>query len=334
MYMTNENPDLIMVSIYCLVYNHEPYLRKCFDGFITQKTNFNFEIIVHDDASTDNSAEIIREYAEKYPDIFVPIYQTENQYSKDLPGGIFKQFIRNRIRGKYVAICEGDDYWIHESKLQTQVDYLEEHAECTFCFTNAILYDMKTKMERIMMPYCDNDKELMEKENFNLADLASLSFIPTASFILRRKNYDEFPECFDEFCFCGDRKISLYSTALGYAHFINVPTCVYNYNVSNSAMSRDKSIRQQIKINTSIINMYNNIDAFTHQKYHACFQLLSFPKYKELLQTGVKKKEMDSEVFVKAYKTLSLRQKLKRKVILLFGEKIAEKLIRLKNKIK
>ena len=72
----------IIVSIKCLVYNHAPYIRQCLDGFVMQKTNFRFEAIVHDDASTDGTQDIIREYAEKYPDIINPIYETENQYSK------------------------------------------------------------------------------------------------------------------------------------------------------------------------------------------------------------------------------------------------------------
>ena len=71
-----------MVTIRCITYNHEPYIRQCLEGFVMQKTNFRFEAIVHDDASTDGTAAIIREYAEKYPDIIKPIYETENQYSK------------------------------------------------------------------------------------------------------------------------------------------------------------------------------------------------------------------------------------------------------------
>ena len=76
-----ENEPL-MVTILCLVYNHESYIRQCLEGFVMQKTNFRFEAIVHDDASTDGTAAIIREYAEKYPDIIKPIFETENQYSK------------------------------------------------------------------------------------------------------------------------------------------------------------------------------------------------------------------------------------------------------------
>ena len=111
------------VTIRCAVYNHEPYLRQCLDGFVMQETNFPFEAIVHDDASTDGSAAIIREYAEKYPDIIKPIYETENQYSK---GKLTSAFVyAQHPATKYIAMCEGDDYWTDPHKLQKQVDIME-----------------------------------------------------------------------------------------------------------------------------------------------------------------------------------------------------------------
>ena len=95
------------VTIQCAVYNHAPYLRQCLDGFIMQQTNFPFEAVVHDDASTDTSADIIREYADKYPDIIKPIYEKENQYSKH--DGSLQKIIDQATQGKYIAVCEGDE---------------------------------------------------------------------------------------------------------------------------------------------------------------------------------------------------------------------------------
>ena len=129
------NDSSILVAIYCLVYNHEPYLRDCFEGFVMQKTNFRFMAIVHEDCSTDNSAAIIREYEEKYPDLFCPIYETENQYKKH-DGSIDKQMNKMIVSygAKYVAICEGDDYWTDPHKLQKQVEFLEAHPEYSVCW--------------------------------------------------------------------------------------------------------------------------------------------------------------------------------------------------------
>lgn len=118
-----------LVTIRCTVYNHEPFLRQCLDGFVMQETTFPFEAIVHDDASTDGSAAIIREYAERYPDIIKPIYETENQYSKN--DGSLKRVMESAMNpaSKYIAYCEGDDYWTDPNKLQLQVDFLESHPD-------------------------------------------------------------------------------------------------------------------------------------------------------------------------------------------------------------
>ena len=124
----------LMVTIHCLVYNHKPYLRQCLDGFVMQKTNFRFEAIVHDDASTDGSTEIIREYAEKYPEIIKPIIETENQYSKH--DGSIGRIMEAHTYGKYVAICEGDDYWIDPLKLQKQVDFLNNNLDYSLVHTS------------------------------------------------------------------------------------------------------------------------------------------------------------------------------------------------------
>ena len=127
----------IKVSVMCLVYNHGKYLRDCLEGILMQRTDFAYEILLHDDASTDNSADILREYEAKYPNVVKPIYQTENQYSRSIPISFTYQY--PRAQGKYIALCEGDDYWIDPYKLQKQVDYMESHPDCTFCFTNGYI---------------------------------------------------------------------------------------------------------------------------------------------------------------------------------------------------
>ena len=130
----------IMVTIYCITYNHGPYIRQCLDGFVMQKTNFGFEAIVHDDASLDDTREVIREYAEKYPEIIKPIFETENQYSKIGFDGIF-QIMNEHTRGKYIAFCEGDDYWVDECKLQKQVDILENYGNVGLVFSKVKCWD-------------------------------------------------------------------------------------------------------------------------------------------------------------------------------------------------
>lgn len=173
-----------LVSIRCTVYNHEPFLRQCLDGFVMQQTTFPFEAIVHDDASTDGSAAIIREYAERYPDIIKPIYETENQFSKH--DGSISRIMDAAIHpsAKYIAICEGDDYWIDPLKLQKQVDFLEKNPSYNMVYTK----------------YIEDHNGTIKNGSWNLLDgncikpyLLREGFIPTASVVYRsdfKFNYD------------------------------------------------------------------------------------------------------------------------------------------------
>lgn len=117
----------ILVSVLCTAYNHELYLRQCLDSLLMQQTDFRYEIIVHEDVSTDGTRTIVEEYAGRYPDLIVPIYQTENQYSK---GNLYQRILFPAAKGKYIAICEGDDFWTDPCKLQKQVDIMEADPQC------------------------------------------------------------------------------------------------------------------------------------------------------------------------------------------------------------
>lgn len=125
----------IMVSVICITYNHGPYIQDALEGFVNQKTNFAYEVVVHDDASTDDTAQIIRRYQEKYPDLIHPIYQTENQYSRNM--NFIEELLIPRARGQYLALCEGDDYWTDPGKLQKQFDAMQAHPEVDICAHDA-----------------------------------------------------------------------------------------------------------------------------------------------------------------------------------------------------
>lgn len=128
-----------LVSILCTAYNHEPYIRDALEGIVSQKTSFSFEVLVNDDASSDGTAAIIRSYEEKYPEIIRPFYQKENQFSKGI-GYIYENIFYPHARGKYLAFCEGDDYWTDVDKLQRQVDFLEAHPDYSACVHNTMLH--------------------------------------------------------------------------------------------------------------------------------------------------------------------------------------------------
>lgn len=121
----------VKVSVICNAYNHEPYIKDALESFVSQKTEFPFEVLVHDDASTDHTADVICQYEKKYPALIKPIYQTVNQYSQGI--NITNRFHLPRLRGQYVALCEGDDYWTDPYKLQKQYEAMEAHPEVDMC---------------------------------------------------------------------------------------------------------------------------------------------------------------------------------------------------------
>lgn len=128
----------VMVSVLCLAHNHEAYIAQALESFVNQETDFRYEILVNDDASTDGTADIIRAYAEKYPDLIVPFYQEKNLFSQGIV--IYDQVFYPVARGKYFASIEGDDYWCDPHKLQMQVDFLEAHPEYAACVHNTVIH--------------------------------------------------------------------------------------------------------------------------------------------------------------------------------------------------
>ena len=178
----------ILVAINCLTYNHEPYIRQCLEGFVTQKTKFRFVAIVHDDASTDNTAKIVREYADKYPDIIKPIFETENQYSKK--DGSLDKIINqaiNETNCKYIAVCEGDDYWIDPFKLQKQIDFLENNPEYTLCFHNAkVIYENK-ELEQQQRLISNGTSSNIENRDYSDIEIYENWIIPTASVVFKKE---------------------------------------------------------------------------------------------------------------------------------------------------
>ena len=174
----------IEVSIICNVYNHQDYLRQCLESLISQKTNFGFEILIHDDASQDGSPEIIQEYAKMYPSIVKPLLQTENQYSKGIDIVYTHQI--SRARGKYLALCEGDDFWTDNLKLQKQYDALEMNPEINICAHNAtIVSNDGQKTLSIISPSKENKIFSVEQ-----VILGGGGFVATNSLMLRKTAFN------------------------------------------------------------------------------------------------------------------------------------------------
>ncbi|MBD5261370.1 MAG: glycosyltransferase [Bacteroides sp.] len=177
-----------IVAIHCVTYNHGDYLREALEGFVMQQTTFPFVAIVHDDASTDNTAEVLREYADKYPDIILPIFETENQHSKKTLGIIMKK-ARDVTSAKYIAMCEGDDYWIDPLKLQKQVDYLELNPNFSMCFHSANLkYEKGTKQNKILETNYDN----LQQREYSIDEIHKSFIVPACSVLLKTEVWDKY----------------------------------------------------------------------------------------------------------------------------------------------
>ena len=230
-----------LVSIRCTVYNHEPFLRQCLDGFVMQKTTFPFEAIVHDDASTDGSAAIIREYAEKYPDIIKPIYETENQYSKH--DGSLRRIMDAAMHpnSKYIALCEGDDYWTDPDKLQLQVDFLENHPDYTMCFHRARTILDETGEETDRFP-SESFKTIQDRD-YTSTEMLQQWTVPTASMVYQRK-CASFPLNFRYFILYGDIVKVLMCAEMGKVRGLSRTMSVYR--IHDNSILHDKNSEQRL----------------------------------------------------------------------------------------
>ncbi len=215
-----------MVSVLCLAYNHVNYIEKTIESIISQKTNFKFEIVIHDDASTDGTTEIIREYEKKYPDLIKLIYQTENQYSKAVP--ITYTYLYPNARGKYVAFCECDDFWIDDNKLQKQVDFLEQNPGFVACVHKYIVVDKNNNQQDIKtFGYYE------EEGTYSLADFEK-NELPSqlASLVCRNIFLDDkngYPKTFLDVKLAGDVKTYLYLLANGDIFRMGETMSVYRF---------------------------------------------------------------------------------------------------------
>lgn len=255
-----ENP--ILVTIHCTVYNHEPFIRKCLDGFVMQQTNFPFEAIVHDDASTDGSADVIREYAAKYPQIIKPILQTENQWSKK--DGSIGRIMSAHTRGKYLAVCEGDDFWTDPLKLQRQVDFLENHPEYSLTCTNACVQGSEGDMN---WKRYDKDCEIPLKDVI----LKRGAWIYTASMLYRWELMQDFPDYAHQ-CHVGDYPWAIHLALRGKVYFFADKMVTYRFMTPGSWSATTKINEDYFNAWCSEIRMLQGYNKASDKRYRKYFE--------------------------------------------------------------
>ncbi len=254
-----------LVSVLCVTYNHAPYIRRALDSFVMQKTDFPFEVIVHDDASTDGTTEIIREYAAKYPEIIKPIIQTENQYWR--PNTPYLQtFLVPKAEGKYFAICEGDDCFTDPGKLQKQVGFLEAHPEYSMCVCRAARhFEGENAPADTYYPAEEKERDLDMHELL----CRGAGMFATNSFVYRREVCTEFP---DTLYVEGitDYTTLLYAGMRGKVRYIPEVLCLHNDGVAGSWTANNwQKLEKRLASDEKVIAMLGRLDAYTKEQYHA-----------------------------------------------------------------
>ena len=242
------------VTICCITYKHEKYIRECLNGFIMQKTNFPFEVIVHDDASPDKTADIIREYEARYPDIIKPIYQTQNQRS--LGKKVSLTYVYPKVRSKYIAICEGDDFWCDPNKLQMQYDFMEAHPDYSLCMHGFKRLDYFARTYS-NVPFIKNFPE----NGMEFARRTALGeyLYSTQTMFIRKSVFDaKHDEIYrdSQFAPMSDTQIAFHLALAGNVKYIRSHMAVYRVNpgsVTNTASGRSKDFDE--RANTAVNNM-------------------------------------------------------------------------------
>ena len=250
----------ICVSISCITYNHAPYIRQCLDSFIMQKTDFTFEVLIHDDCSTDGTTEVIKEYEAKYPEIIKPIYEEENQYQQGKSAG---SAVWNypRAKGKYIALCEGDDYWIDPLKLQKQVDFMESHPDYSLCFHD--YEQLWPDGNRILI-----SKKVSHPLNCSIRDaiLSGGGYMATNSMLFRTQHIENYPLWAT--IGAGDFPLMLILFHLGKVAHLNIVGSVYRVNSIGSWSEKMNKITFLLQHSKKSDRMLRNFDKWSNKKYH------------------------------------------------------------------
>lgn len=262
------NNNIPLVSVICDVYNHGPYLKKCLDGFVSQQTTFLFEVLIHDDASTDNSQSIIEQYEKLYPNLIKPIYQKENQYSQKI--SIWKTYQFPRAKGKYIALCEGDDYWTDPLKLQKQVEVLE-HKDL------GLVYSLVRRSD---------NNEVLGKALHNKIDLYYSNCISTLTTLFRKNLLDKYldSDLSSRVYLMSDYPMWLFFNKYSKIHCIEEELGVYS--VLESSASHSKSKEKQLDF---VFSSFQVVVDFSSRllEDEECYEVVNY-RFTRLILSSIK----------------------------------------------
>lgn len=258
--------DCVMVSVVIATYNQECYLKDAIEGAIKQNTNFKYEILIVDDASTDCTQDIIREYEKRYPDVIKGIFHKENQFQYCKCGMFFHS---PQIKGKYFALCDGDDYWTDENKLQKQVDFLESHDEYSMCMHNAVKWNCVSGEKQLLDTFPEDGTYSQEKQI--LAGLGT-DFPTSSSYVLRTKFLKDIPDFFLEMQAL-DYSVRQYFACKGKVYYFKKPMSVYRVSAVGSYMTA--TAKEKIFYNNytlQMIHFFEKFNQYTQNQFEDILQ--------------------------------------------------------------
>jgi len=295
----------ILVSINCITFNHEEYIADAIESFLMQKTDFDFEIIIGEDCSTDNTKEIVGMYVKLYPEKIKLIESEHNVgFAKNA------QRVFDKSRGKYIAECEGDDYWTDPYKLQKQVDYLEENPGCSLSFHAANIVQAPNKPTvRKVKPY--NEDRISPMEDFISG---GGEFCSTASLVYPRKLMESSPTFFRN-SHVGDFPLQLILASQGYAYYIDEFMSVYRKGVKGS-WSKEQQVGgnvrdKMIKSTKGDIEILVNFNKYTDSKYTVEISKSIRKKEFEVFLLKKKLKNQRNVKYKKSIKEFGFKEKMK-----------------------
>lgn len=298
-----------LVSISFVAYNAEPFICEALESCLMQKVDFPYEIIIHDDASQDRTPQIIKEYAQKYPDKIVPILQRENQFSQGVE--IISKYIFPKAKGKYIAFLEADDYWTNPEKLSYQVEFLESHPSVSMCFTASEHFYIQNKKKKHIKRYRNCDSVCSEKDVI----LRGGRILDMVSVMARMSVFNDLPHWFS-YTYLWDVTVPLLSLLHGNIYYLDKITSVYRYGVPGSWTQNNVKYTERRKANIDkILNLYDAFDDFTDHQYHKLINR----KLNSLTVSRLLLSNKDSKNFNDFYSKLNFSKKLEYQIFNILG---------------
>ncbi len=260
----------VKVSILCTTYNQEAYIAEALDSFLNQKTSFNYEILVNDDASTDSTPLILKKYETAHPDKIRVFYQEKNLFSQGI--NINKAVLFPESKGDYIALCEGDDFWTSDHKLQKQFDYMVEHPEIKFCVHASINVSENGKKKiSTNRPYAKD--QIVPKSDL----LSKVHCFATNSYFIKKETYYSYSESeIFPLKAHGDHKMSVYFSLVSPVYYFEEPMSAYRVLAKgsiNESILLSKN-REQVENNlmNNRIELLETANRFSNYQYDQLFR--------------------------------------------------------------